>query len=130
MVYKPRLIDISIKITKSQLRKSESNTLKQLNETMTFYKKCWILQIFLPPLSSPTTRFQIPDLPPHSKTLSKKLGLIFSPRLTTCCAFHLGKSPDSHLNAQVNHIVGAPLIEEFSSLIRARITVFSRELSF
>ena len=28
------------------------------------------------------------------------------------------------------HIVGAPLIEEFSSLIRARITVFSRELSF
>ena len=48
------------------------------------------------------TRFQIPDLPPHCKTLSKKLGLIFSPRLTTCCAFHLGKSPDSHLNAQVN----------------------------
>ena len=30
----------------------------------------------------------------------------------------------------VYHIVGAPLIEEFSSLIRARITVFSRELSF
>ena len=30
----------------------------------------------------------------------------------------------------VYHIVGAPLIEEFLSLIRARITVFSRELSF
>ena len=33
-------------------------------------------------------------------------------------------------NHLFGHIVGAPLIEEFSSLIRARITVFSRELSF
>ena len=33
-------------------------------------------------------------------------------------------------NLACDHIVGAPLIEEFSSLVRARITVFSRELSF
>ena len=36
----------------------------------------------------------------------------------------------SNRGAPTVYIVGAPLIEEFSSLIRARITVFSRELSF
>ena len=35
-----------------------------------------------------------------------------------------------YVDAWAEHIVGAPLIEEFSSLVRARITVFSRELSF
>ena len=40
------------------------------------------------------------------------------------------KSPWKKSRPGAKHIVGAPLIEEFSSLIRARITVFSRELSF
>ena len=63
----------------------------------------------------------LPDFPETFQIVQKLF------RLLLC--FHLILSQFCWY-VQKLHIVGAPLIEEFSSLVRARITVFSRELSF
>ena len=76
--------------------------------------------------------FQAPNKGPF-ETQYKRQSLLFEIWLNK---LHLGKLLPNLQNrcyiykVSRGHIVGAPLIEEFSSLIRARFTVFRGKLSF